>query len=209
MDRKYLKRNLFHEIGSALKEEGYRVRVSQSDLIKKFDRGKISIHLGFIDYVEGFDVTIDVGIRFEELENLKNQYKDFLTKTEKKETYTIGVELGNLAYGEQKKWNIKKGIDILPVSQNIIKEIKKHFFPYVSHYLDIENLFEACIKDDTNEVVAFDSEGAENAVCLAMLLKKEHMLNSIIDQKRTYLKRINRDELESFEEFLLNMRLNQ
>ena len=39
-------------------------------------------------------MTVDVGIRFDELENMKNQWADGLTIREKKETYTIGVDLG-------------------------------------------------------------------------------------------------------------------
>ena len=53
-------------------------------------------------------MTVDVGIRFDELENMKNQWADGLTIREKKETYTIGVDLGNLVYREQKGGVLKR-----------------------------------------------------------------------------------------------------
>ena len=75
---------------------------------EKFDKGKISMHLAFIDHPEDFHVTVDVGIRFDELENMKNQWDEGLTIKEKKETYTIGVELGNLVHREQKDGVLKR-----------------------------------------------------------------------------------------------------
>ncbi len=72
MNKKELKLKLLQGLGEALKENGYKTRTTQQDLVKKFDKGKIGIHLAFINHLEDFDVTVDVGIRFDELENMKN-----------------------------------------------------------------------------------------------------------------------------------------
>ncbi|MES1054017.1 hypothetical protein FOA24_35085 [Bacillus thuringiensis] len=210
MNKKELKSKLLHSIGEKLKEKDYKTRITHQGFVKKFDKGKISIHLAFIDHVEDFHVTLDVGIRFEELENMKNQWDDGLTAREKKETYTIGVELGNLVYGEQKRWTVEKETDILPVSTEILKEIEQYFIPYINKYIDMESVFDLCVRDDEKASLlgtTFEGYRAQNAVGFALLLKKEDMLEEIIKQKRDYIKKRDKFQLELFEEFLLNMDL--
>ncbi|HDR4456117.1 hypothetical protein COJ79_31040 [Bacillus thuringiensis] len=200
MNKKELKLKLLQGLGEALKENGYKTRTTQQDLVKKFDKGKISIHLAFINHPEDFHVTVDVGIRFDELENMKNQWDEGLTIKEKKETYTIGVELGNLVHREQKRWRVEKEEDILPVTMDILKEVKEYFIPYIDKYVDVENVFDLCVRDD-------DEARAKNAIGLALLLNKEEMLEQIIEKKKEYLKTRDKFELELFENFLSNMNL--
>ncbi|AHZ50003.1 hypothetical protein [Bacillus thuringiensis] len=211
MNKKELKLKLLQGLGEELKEDGYKTITTQQDLVKKFDKGKIGIHLAFINHLEDFDVTVDVGIRFDELENMKNQWADGLTIREKKETYTIGVDLGNLVYREQKRWRVEKEEDILPVTMDILKEVKEYFIPYIDKYVDMENVFDLCVRDDDEAGLIgtiFDGTRAQNAIGLALLLNKEEILEQIIrTKKREYLKTRDKFELELFENFLSNMNL--
>ncbi|MGE7725591.1 hypothetical protein [Bacillus cereus] len=210
MNKKELKLKLLQGLGEELKEDGYKIRITQQDLVKKFDKGKIGIHLAFINHPEDFDVTVDVGIRFDELENMKNQWDEGLTSKEKKETYTIGVELGNLVHREQKRWCVEKETDILPVTIDILKEVKQYFIPYIDKYVDMENVFDLCVRDDDEAGLIgtiFDGTRAQNAIGLALLLNKEEMLEQIIEKKKEYLKTRDKFELELFENFLSNMNL--
>lgn len=210
MNKKELKLKLLQNLGESLKEDGYKVRITQQSFVKKFDKGKISMHLAFIDHPEDFHVTVDVGIRFDELENMKNQWDEGLTIKEKKETYTIGVELGNLVHKEQKRWCVEKETDILPVTIDILKEIKQYFIPYIDKYVDIENVFDLCVRDDDEAALlgtTFEGYRAPNAIGLALLLNKEEMLEQIIEKKKEYLKKRDKFQLELFENFLFNMNL--
>ncbi|HGP3676453.1 MULTISPECIES: DUF4304 domain-containing protein [Bacillus cereus group] len=210
MNKKELKLKLLQGLGEALKENGYKTRITQQSFVKKFDKGKISIHLAFINHLEDFDVMVDVGIRFDELENMKNQWDDGLTIREKKETYTIGVELGNLVYREQKRWRVEKEEDILPVTMDILKAVKEYFIPYIDKYVDIENVFDLCVRDDDEASLlgtTFEGYRAQNAIGLALLLNKEEMLEQIIEKKKGYLKKRDKFQLELFENFLVNMNL--
>ncbi|MCC2497591.1 hypothetical protein [Bacillus paranthracis] len=210
MNKKELKLKLLQNLGESLKEDGYKVRITQQSFVKKFDKGKISMHLAFIDHPEDFHVTVDVGIRFDELENMKNQWDEGLTIKEKKETYTIGIELGNLVHREQKRWCVEKETDILPVTIDILKEIKQYFIPYIDKYVDIENVFDLCVRDDDEAALlgtTFEGYRAQNAIGLALLLNKEEMLEQIIEKKKGYLKTRDKFQLELFENFLFNMNL--
>ncbi|HDX9696683.1 TPA: hypothetical protein ROY42_000443 [Bacillus thuringiensis] len=210
MNKKELKLKLLQDLGEELKEDGYKTRITQQSFVKKFDKGKISMHLAFIDHPEDFHVTVDVGIRFDELENMKNQWDEGLTIKEKKETYTIGGELGNLVHREQKRWCVEKETDILPVTIDILKEIKQYFIPYIDKYVDIENVFDLCVRDDDEAALlgtTFEGYRAQNAIGLALLLNKEEMLEQIIEKKKEYLKTRDKFQLELFENFLFNMNL--
>ncbi|WP_242245282.1 hypothetical protein [Bacillus cereus group sp. BfR-BA-01330] len=186
MNKKELKLKLLQGLGEELKEDGYKIRITQQDLVKKFDKGKIGIHLAFINHPEDFDVTVDVGIRFDELENMKNQWDEGLTSKEKKET------------------------DILPVTIDILKEVKQYFIPYIYKYVYTENVFDLCVRDDDEAGLIgtiFDGTRAQNAIGLALLLNKEEMLERIIEKKKKYLKKRDKFQLELFENFLFNMEL--
>ena len=83
----------------------------------------------------------------------------------------------------------------MPVTIDILKEIKQYFIPYIDKYVDIENVFDLCVRDDDEVALlgtTFEGYRAQNAIGLALLLNKEEMLEQIIEKKKEYLKtRIN------------------
>ena len=78
---------------------------------------------------------------------------------------------------------------------DILKEVKEYFIPYIDKYVDMENVFDLCVRDDDEAGLIgtiFDGARAQNAIGLALLLNKEEMLEQIIEKKKEYLKtRIN------------------
>ena len=94
---------------------------------------------------------------------------------------------------------------------DILKEVKEYFIPYIDKYVDMENVFDLCVRDDDEAGLIgtiFDGTRAQNAIGLALLLNKEEMLEQIIEKKKEYLKTRDKFELELFENFLsFNMEL--
>lgn len=98
----------------------------------------------------------------------------------------------------------------MPVTIDILKEIKQYFIPYIDKYVDIENVFDLCVRDDDEAALlgtTFEGYRAQNAIGLALLLNKEEMLEQIIEKKKEYLKTRDKFQLELFENFLFNMNL--
>lgn len=97
----------------------------------------------------------------------------------------------------------------MPVTIDILKEVKQYFIPYIDKYVDMENVFDLCVRDDEAGLIGtiFDGTRAQNAIGLALLLNKEEMLEQIIEKKKEYLKTRDKFELELFENFLFNMNL--
>ncbi len=36
----------------------------------------------------------------------------------------------------------------MPVTIDILKEVKQYFIPYIDKYVDMENVFDLCVRDD-------------------------------------------------------------
>ncbi|WP_051530076.1 hypothetical protein [Anoxybacteroides tepidamans] len=143
----------------------------------------------FINHEDDFDITLHVGIRFDQLENLIHENNNLIIKKEKAPTCTIGVEIGNLTIGEQKRWTVKDENDIEFVSQDIFRSIKEVVIPYINKYSNIENVFHLCLKDDQEASLnaPIDYVRAMHAVGLAKLLNKTELLEDVIQQKMKYL----------------------
>lgn len=204
MTRKELKSKLLRNICNRLVKYGFEQKVYGQSFKKKIKDGVAKIHLSFIDHVDDFDVTVDVAIRFDNLEELINHNNKLLTKREKKETCTIGVEMGNLIEGEQKRWTIVDDSDIEPVSQSIFNIIEKVTIPYIQQYSDMETVFHLTVKDDSIATLncPIDYVRAMSAVGLAKILGKTEMMEEIIEQKTKYLEEKDDFGLPWFKEFV-------
>ena len=74
---------------------------------------------------------------------------------------------------------------------DILKEVKEYFIPYIDKYVDMENVFDLCVRDDDEAGLIgtiFDGTRAQNAIGLALLLNKEEMLEQIIEKKKRVFK---------------------
>ncbi|CEG26370.1 hypothetical protein [Bacillus sp. B-jedd] len=56
---------------------------SRQHFWKPFEFGKVAIHVCFINHVDDIDIMIDVGIRFNQLEEMKNRNNFLLNQKEK------------------------------------------------------------------------------------------------------------------------------
>jgi hypothetical protein len=189
LNKKELKSTLLKQLAVLLIKHGFEKRIYGQSIKKPIENGTAKVHLAFIEHENDFDVKVDVGIRFDELENMKNEHNMLLTAKEKTNTSTIGVELGNISIGEPKRWTIISKDDIDSVIQSIYKEIKMFLLPFIEKYSCRENVFDLCIKEDSeaNLICPLDLKRAINAVGLAIILKKEDQLNELIQTKRKYL----------------------
>ena len=60
--------------------------------------------MSFIKHAHGCDVTADVAIRVDALEDLLNEWNATLSKAERKQTHSMGAELGNISEGRASAW---------------------------------------------------------------------------------------------------------
>src|SRR6218665_2992821 len=91
-----LEKLLENHLANLLAEFGFSGGFRGQSLYKRTSFGHITLHLTYIKHKDDFDVCLDVGIRFDQVEDLVNSANSFLRKSEKEKTVTLGIEVGNL-----------------------------------------------------------------------------------------------------------------
>src|SRR4051794_24388696 len=101
-----LRRLLFEELGARLAPRGFAARPRDGSFVRSTPFGHEAVHLSFFaDGGKTFSTTEDIGIRFDDVEQIVMAQEPLLSPAEKKTTATLGCELGNLMKGRQRVWS--------------------------------------------------------------------------------------------------------
>ena len=130
-----LRRTLLTELAAALASRGYRK--SGQSFRKEEGPHRLSLHVAFINHVDDFDVTADVAVRHHAVEEIRNLSNTLISAREKKETATIGAELGNLAGVGQHRWTVRERRDIEPVAADILEWFDRIGVPFLERFSSI------------------------------------------------------------------------
>jgi len=144
---KELRKELLQEIDKRLRPKGFRKR--ERSFRKEFGDCRWSFHVAFINHSDSFDVTADAAVRHHAVENELNADKPYLTETEKKHTYTIGAELGNIVGTGQHRWTVCGGDDIASVVQDIMLCFDKVGLPFLERFSSLEEVHSVLARDDS------------------------------------------------------------
>lgn len=141
--RKEVKHRLLAEVGDRLREHGFALRAGDQSFVRKRPSGRSAFHLAFIDHESDFDVTADVAVRFDDVEELVHGQNPLLSARARKETYTLGAELGNLADGRQRRWSVLGESDLPRIADDIYAWFLRFGLPYIERYSSRENALSA------------------------------------------------------------------
>lgn len=202
MNIKELQKNLLANVGEKLTTFGFGGKAKQQSFYRPIDGGWACVHLSFIKHADDFDVTVDVGVRFDEVEELVNSNNNLLTKKEKIGAATFGVELGNLSIGEQMRWNISSEDQISSVTNSILDAFDKFGEPYLLKYSSMESAYELLSSDEKNVWIhcPFHATRAKNTIAIAKLLDLPNIQNQI-STKRQFLEDMKDFGLSDFVSF--------
>jgi len=197
---------LLKDIGERLSIFGFDNIPKQQTFYRPFEEGWNCVHLSFINHAYEFDITVDVAIRFNQIEEMVNSENTNLTKKEKKETTTLGVELGNLSVGEQKRWTISSDEKLSLVSDSIVEKYKRFGDPYLLKYSSMVSAYELLASDDKSvwKHCPFHATRAKKAIAIAKHIGLSDMNTRIMARKR-FLQEINDFGLADFIRFTSNM----
>ena len=104
-------------------------------------------HVAFIGHKRDFEVTVDIGLRYERIEEIVNRDEEVLSKAEKAKTCTLGCELGNLSIGRQKRWKVGAVDDIPGVTASVLDSFVVIALPYVEEFSDAKRVLEVLSGD--------------------------------------------------------------
>src|SRR5262249_53735593 len=136
-----------------------------------------------------FNVTADIGIRFDQVEELVTGNDKLLTKSEKANTTTVGCELGNLSEGRQKRWAVISADDVPIVSEDIISTFIKVGLPYIESFSNPDFVLKILSNDDPDSWLhsPLHGERAKRAVGMALLRQGKESAQQLAKLKLLFL----------------------
>lgn len=186
MSVKELQKKLLASVGEKLAAFGFGKRAKQQSFYRAIEGGWACVHLSFIEHADDFDVTVDVAVRFNDVEDLVNSKNKLLTKREKLGTSTLGVELGNLSTDEQKRWNISSEDQISSATDSIMDAFDKLGEPYLLKFSSMDNAHKLLSSDEKNswKHCPFHATRAKKAIAIAKLLGQTDIQNQISTRRQ-------------------------
>ena len=196
---KDLQKSLLNEISKRIVKYGFDGKPKGQSFYKPIASGCQSFTPSFINHKTDVDVTGNVAVRFDALEDLINEYRPYLTKAQKKYTASLGVELGNLGEGAQKRWVLADLDDAGEVAEEILDYFAKVGLPYLEKYSDMEAALDALSANDRGWLYSpFPDERAKRAIGLAFLLGNKERFFEIAAAKTEFLTSRNEQGLDTF-----------
>ncbi len=133
--------NTQHQLLSRLVERisafGFKSKPTGQTFYQVIETGKWAFHVSFIAHKTDFDLTADVAVRVNAIEDLVNEYDTKLTAAEKRKSMTLGGELGNISAGNPKRWTISNVEDIPSVCDGMIETFQKIGLPFLQEHSDL------------------------------------------------------------------------
>jgi hypothetical protein len=165
--------------------------------------GRQTFHLGFIKHASDVDVTADVAIRIDALEDLLNEWNGTLSTAERKRTHSLGAELGNIAEGRQHRWALASDQDVPTTAASVIARFEAVGLPYIQRYSDLDHALEALSGDDRAAWLhaPVHDVRASRAVGLAFVLGQLDRLDGLVAAKTRFLHERSDPGLPRFQAF--------
>lgn len=200
---KELERALFEEVSSKIANYGFTGNSRDSCFYKRTSFGRLAFSLAFIRHRDDVDLTVHMAVRFDELENLVNENNQLLSKAQKKGTFSLGIELGNLMEGRPKRWTVASLQDVGPVAQSIINSFLAIGLPYLQKHSDMQTALEVLSGDDKEAWLhsPFHDARAKRAIGLAFLSGDRERFSRLVAAKTEFLTARNDSGLSSFLQF--------
>lgn len=168
------------------------------------------MHVSFIEHAADVDVTTDVAVRFDAVEDLIHRSDKLLSPKEKAQTFTLGAELGNLERGEPFRSTLAIQSDILRVAEGIMTKLESVGLPYIERYSRPEAAYDLLSKDDRTAWIhsPIHAERARRACALLVIMGRRPEITALAAQKQAFLQSINDPGAAAFERFLAELRLS-
>lgn len=137
-----VKKPLFDRIGDILNVHGFIKNIARQGFLKKTAFGHFAFHLAFVDRGFHIGVVADVALRHDDLENLVfENTSGFIVPAGRRNTSSIGAELGRIRSSGHKEWPVYKISEIDRTAEVIVQEFLSVGMPYLEKYSDKEILF--------------------------------------------------------------------
>jgi hypothetical protein len=197
---KDLQDGFFAALARRMAEHGFESRPRDQSFTRKTPVGRQTFHVSFIKHANGCDVTADVAVRIDRLEDLLNEWNGTLSKSERKQTHSMGAELGNISEGRQRRWTLAGEDNIPEAVSSTMALFESVGLPYLQKYSDLEQALAALSGDDRPSWLhsPFHDLRAQRAIGLAFVLGRHERMDELIAAKTRFLRERNDPGLDRF-----------
>lgn len=140
INRSEAQKGLLETVGQIAEPFGFTPKPSGQSFYCRLPTGAWALHLSFIPHTGDFDVTADVALRFNAVEDLVNRYDTKLSKAESRRSMTMGAELGNLSEGRPMRWTISDLGEIAEVGHRVLDVFGRIGLPFLQAHNDLVSL---------------------------------------------------------------------
>ena len=132
MTLKAFRQQVLDELAEQLAPAGYRRR--EQSFYREAGSVRHVLHVAIIPHTSDFDITADVAVRHHAVEELLNAQVSHLSPREKRQTATVGAELGNLAGVGQHRWTVAHESDVRPAVLGILEWFERLGQPFLERF---------------------------------------------------------------------------
>lgn len=185
-----LENALIERLSADLERQGFKFVKAHRSWRRKTPQTTLAFHLAIIHHPADFDVVADLAVRLDALASLLAELlggADAAAAIVGK--FTVGVEVGNLTIGQQRRWTVATAEDVGPVACSLMEAFESVALPYYREFSNPEQLL-AVLSGDSRECwihAPFDHIRAIRAVALAFLLGRREQFEELAGRKRALL----------------------
>jgi len=150
-ERSIAERDVLTRLGKQLESHGFDPKPSGQSFYHSFPAGKSAFHVSFIPHQSDFDLTADVAIRLNAIEDLVNEYDTKRAPTERRKSMTLGGELGNISEGHQLRWTVSDPNDIPKVCDQVANMFERIGLQFLRTHSDLAAAHKVLISSNPRE----------------------------------------------------------
>jgi hypothetical protein len=171
-------------LGRKLELLGFSTMTREQCYYRDNGSGKWVLHIAFIPHAQDIDLTADIAIRIGAVEDLVNQYDTKLSPQEKRNSMTLGGELGNLSVGKNIRFTIDYATSISTICDQVLEQFEVVGIPLLHRYSDIGEVHRLLSSSDRTDTVLCPFKGPRymRAVAAASILGTDISINALIRQ---------------------------
>jgi hypothetical protein len=149
---KELKQRAQEELARRLEPHGFTGRGGQR-LTRRLPGAIQMLHLAFVGGGAGgsLSLILNLAVRHERVEDLAHAWRSDLSDREKKQTATLGVELGHLIGRGQMRWQLDSPEACPKAANDAFHLLREHGLPYLERYSDLEAVKERLSSDNPDQ----------------------------------------------------------